>query len=377
MQGIVAEGQVMRRARTGAVPAGVRAVAACASVLWLSGCYLVQAASGEIDLLARSRPIPRVIADPSTDRATRDRLRLVEEARAFAVQDLGLGRGDSFRRYAELDRPYALWNVVATPEFSLRPLRWCFPVAGCVAYRGYFSQSSAQALAFKLTAGGDDATVDGVGTFSTLGHFPDPVLSTMLHWQETRLVGTIFHELAHERLYVSGDSEFNEAFASVVEDAGVRRWLAARGEARLLATFEASRRREAEFVALLREARARLDRIYRDGAPPAEMRVEKFREFGRLKFAYSQLRATWGGYAGYDRWFARPLNNANLVSVATYEDCVPGLEEELAAAGSLTAFYARAEGLAALSWADRHAAVCHPRAGDLALSQPRAKLARR
>ena len=264
----------------------------------------------------------------------------------------------SYERYADLGRPYALWNVVATPEFSLQPLRWCFPVAGCVTYRGYFSEPDALAMAWKLAARGDDSTVEGVATYSTLGHFPDPLLSTMLGWRDTRLVGTIFHELAHERLYVAGDSEFNEAFATVVEQAGVRLWLVVRGGEREIATYDSSKRREVEFVALLREARTDLARLYSSGLPAAEMRIEKNREFGRLKFDYQALKARWGGYAGYDTWFARPINNARLASVATYHDCVPGLERELAVAGSLPAFYARADALAKLTRDARRAAVC-------------------
>jgi predicted aminopeptidase len=180
----------------------------------------------------------------------------------------------------------------------------------------------------------------------------------MLGWRETRLVGTIFHELAHERLYVTGDSEFNEAFASVVEDEGVRRWLQRAGRTEELARFDEAAAREAEFAGLLRDARQRLQRLYRSDLPPEQMRIEKQREFGRLKFEYEQLRSTWGGYAGYDGWFRRTLNNAHLASVATYRDCMPGLRRELEQAGSLAAFYERAEELARLTLRERHQKVC-------------------
>ncbi len=321
----------------------------------------MQAASGQLDILDRSRPIPEVLADPGTPEATRATLELAQEARAFAVHELGLPDSDSFRKFADLGREYAVWNVVATPEFSLRPLRWCFPIAGCVAYRGYFHEPAAESFARRLITRGDDAVVEGVPTYSTLGHLPDPLMSTMLGWRETRLVGTMFHELAHERLYVAGDSEFNEAFATVVEDAGVRRWLVVRGEERQLASYEASLHRQVDFVALLRWTRAELTHLYSSAMPPADMRVEKNRAFGQLKFAYEQLRQQWGGYAGYDAWFARPLNNARLASVATYYDCVPGLQRELAAAGSLAAFYARADEFAKLKPAARRAALCRAR----------------
>ena len=327
----------------------------------MSGCYVMQAATGQIGVMAKSRPIESVIADRATTQATRSQLELAVEARAFAIRELALPDSRSYTRYADIGREYVLWNVVATPEFSLRPLRWCFPVAGCVSYRGYFHEADANAFAWRLAARGNDIVVEGVAAYSTLGHLPDPLPSTMIGWRESRLVGTIFHELAHERLYVAGDSGFNEAFASVVEDAGVRRWLTSRGEQRQLAAYEASRRRHAGFVALLVEARARLARLYGGGQPPAVMRVEKNRIFGRLKYEYQGLRQEWGGYAGYDDWFARPLDNASLASVATYRDCVPGLERELAAAGSMPGFYARAEQLAKLPLAERHAAVCEER----------------
>ncbi len=321
----------------------------------------MQAATGQLGVMARSRPIDSVIADPATTQATRSQLELAVEARAFAVSELGLPDSRSYTKYADIGREYVLWNVVATPAFSLRPLRWCFPVAGCVSYRGYFHEADANAFAWRLAARGDDVVVEGVAAYSTLGHLPDPLPSTMIGWRETRLVGTIFHELAHERLYVAGDSGFNEAFASVVEDAGVRRWLESRGEQRQLTAYEASRSRHAQFVALLGDARARLARLYGGGQPPAEMRLEKNRIFGRLKYDYQGLRQQWGGYAGYDDWFARPLDNASLASVATYSGCVPGLEQALAAAGSMPEFYERARGLARLSFADRHAAVCEGR----------------
>jgi len=324
----------------------------------LSGCYLVQAAAGQAAVLARSEPIPQVLADPRLPDATRARLELAQQARDFAIRELALPDGRSFRDYADLGRPYAVWNVVATPEFAVEPRRWCFAVAGCVAYRGYFDEAQAEALARRLARRGDDTTVGGVATYSTLGRLPDPVFNTMLGWTDTRFVGTIFHELAHERLYVPGDSEFSEAFASVVEEEGARRWLLAHGDSAGLSHYRTARDREAEFAALLRQARSRLAMLYASGAPSDTMGIEKQREFGRLKFDYSQLRARWGGFAAYDAWFARTLNNAHLAAVATYHDCVPGLRRELEAAGSMPAFHARAAALAKLPPEQRRAAVC-------------------
>jgi predicted aminopeptidase len=326
--------------------------------LSFSGCYVMQAAEGQMSVMSESRPITKVLADPATDPATRERLTLAQQARGFAIHELALPDGKSFREYADLGRPYAVWNVVATPEFSVAPRRWCFPVAGCVAYRGYFEEANAQSLALQLAMRGDDVAVGGVATYSTLGHLPDPLFNTMIGWRESRFVGTIFHELAHERLYVAGDSEFNEAFASVVEDEGVRRWFTAQGRAADLDAYRLAASREAEFAALLRGARARLARLYASGQPAATMRVEKQREFGRLKFDYQKLRQRWAGYAGYDGFFAPPLNNAHLASVATYMDCMPGLRRELDAAGSLPAFYERAAALGKLAVEERHEKLC-------------------
>jgi predicted aminopeptidase len=336
----------------------IRPLLLCCTLLPLSGCYVLQAASGQANVLARSEPIAQVIGDPATPAATRERLSLALEARSFAVAELGLPDGRSFRSYADLERPFAVWNVVAAPEFSVEPRQWCYPVAGCVAYRGYFRESSALAASRRLARRGDDVTVGGVATYSTLGRLPDPLLNTMLGWRESRLVATMFHELAHERLYVPGDSAFSEAFASVVEREGLQRWLLARGQQEDARQYLASLAREAQFADLLRTARARLAQLFASGADPGTLRVEKQREFGRLKFEYQLLRARWGGHAGYDAWFARTLNNAHLAAVATYHDCVPGLQRELAAAGSLAAFFARVADLARLSRAERHAAVC-------------------
>jgi predicted aminopeptidase len=340
-------------------------LAVLAAALALPGCYILQAAAGQAEVLNRSEPIEKLVADPATPAPLLARLELVVEARRFGMVELGLPDGRSFRKYADLGRPYAVWSVVAAPEFSVTPRRWCYPVAGCVAYRGYFDEARAGASARRLDVRGDDVTVGGVATYSTLGYLPDPVFKTMLGWRETRLVGTVFHELAHERMYVPGDSEFNEAFASVVEQEGVRRWLASRGRDDEFEAYRTALAREAEFAELLRHARERLRRLYASRAPSAQLWVEKQREFGRLKFEYTLLRARWGGYAGYDAWFARPLNNAHLVAVATYHDCVPGLQRELEAAGSLEAFYARVEELAALARAERHAEVCRDAPGTV------------
>src|ERR1700753_1223482 len=198
----------------------------------LPGCgtmYLAQAAGGQIHVLNARKPIDKVVADPKTPDPLRARLVEVRAARAFAVSELHLPDNRSYRTYADIKRPYVVWNVVATPEFSIEPKHWCFPIAGCVAYRGYFKERSARKFAAKLAAQGFDVTVGGVPAYSTLGKFADPVLSTMMRYDDSDLVAIIFHELAHQLLYVKNDTEFNEAFATMVEQAGLERWLEANG----------------------------------------------------------------------------------------------------------------------------------------------------
>src|SRR6185437_14397083 len=180
-------------------------------------------------------------ADPSTPEAVKARLTEVSAARDFASRELALPDNSSYRTYADVKRPYVVWNVVAAPEFSVRPRRWCFPVSGCVSYRGYFHERRARAFAANLASRGDDVQVDGVTAYSTLGHFADPVLSTMLRYGDPDLAGTIFHELAHQLIYIPGDSEFNESFAMTVEDEGLARWLRARGRSGELAGFRRER----------------------------------------------------------------------------------------------------------------------------------------
>ncbi len=339
-------------------PHCLRIAAIASAALALNGCYVLQAASGQAEVIHRSEPIADVLADPSTPAKTKARLQLVEAARAFAIDELALYDGKSYRNYADMGRPFVVHNVVATPEFAVEPHRWCFPITGCITYRGYFNEASARSYGRKLSLRGNDVSVDGVPTYSTLGRLPDPVFGSMLGWRDTRLVGTIFHELAHERLYFADDSAMNEAFASVVEDEGIRRWLLQQGRAGEIAGHEAALSRQKDFAALLRETRGRLARLYAADVPPDAKRIEKQREFGRLEFRYEQLRARWGGYAGYDGWFARTLNNAHLAAVATYEDCVPGLQHTLQAAGSLPAFYATVESTRRLDVKTRHAQLC-------------------
>lgn len=307
----------------------------------LTACYYTQAVRGQLEMMAKRTPIERVIEETG-DAALRERLTAVLEIRAFASRELGLPDNRSYRSYADLGRPYAVWNVVAAGEFSVDPVTWCFPVAGCVAYRGYFNEAAARRFAGRLSDQGYDVTVEGVAAYSTLGRFADPVLNTMIGGDEVRLAALIFHELAHQRVYVKGDTAFNEAFATVVEEAGVRRWLEDRGRQDRLESYLASQARHAQFTDLLRGTRERLRDLYASDLPEHVMRERKAAGFDALRARYRALRdGEWSGWRGYDAFFDRELNNAHLVSVATYHDRVPGLRARLAACDDdLGCFYA-------------------------------------
>jgi predicted aminopeptidase len=336
-----------------------RLLTIAAAGLPLTGCYLMQAASGQMSIAAKREPIAAMLAASSTPPQLRTRLEYVAAARDFASRELGLPDNESYRSYADLGRPYVVWNVFAAPEFSVEPRRWCFPIAGCVVYRGYFKEEAAQRYARKLRRRGDDAAVGGVSAYSTLGHFKDPVLSTMLGWSDAQLAATLFHELAHQVVYVPGDSEFNESFATVVEEAGLERWLAVRQRTQDLVVWREQRERQSQFIALLLAARTKLRALYESALPDDEKRSRKQYAFGELKLDYARLRQQWNGYSGYDRWFDRTLTNAHLVSAATYYGCVPGLQRVLSeAGGDLRRFYDEARRLARMDKDARSLAVC-------------------
>lgn len=316
--------------------------------------YYAQSVGGQLELLDRRRPIDELLRDPDTDSALRERLRLVKRLRRFASEALGLPENDSFRSYADLERPYVVWNVFAAPEFSLEPKRWCFPLVGCLAYRGYFARDDAMRFGGRLRAQGYDVYVAGVSIYSTLGWFDDPMLNTIVDWPEPRLAGVIFHELAHQRLYQRGATAFNESFAMTVEQEGVRRWMKARARGEALCAYRAERQRDQAFVGLVMRTRAQLARLYAKKLSPDAVRERKASILLQMRTTYRDLRARWDGYAAYDRWMNGPLNNAKLASVATYHQYVPAFRALLAREeGDLEAFYAAAEVLAELPEAQR------------------------
>jgi len=327
-----------------------------------SGCYLVESAQGQLSLMSKRVPISRVIANPSTPPAVRSQLEAVASIREFAVHQLGLPDNGSYRSYADIGRPYVVWNVVAAPEFSVDAKEWCYPIVGCVAYRGYFVQRRGDSFAGKLRRRGLDVSISGVAAYSTLGHFNDPILSTMLGWNDVELASIIFHELTHQMLYIPNDADFNEAFATTVEEEGVRRWLRAQGRDKDSADYALQQERYEQVIGLLTRTRAELRALYASGIEPKSMRERKAAAYVELRASYARLRAGWGGHGPFEVSFEGDINNAYLASVATYFVCVPGFERELAAAGGdLEAFYRRVRTLARLDQGRRDALLCGQR----------------
>ena len=312
-------------------------LALAAGCLALSGCYYVHLAAGQLDMNRRREPIAALVAGKHTDETLRRRLDYASRARDFAISDLGLPDNGSYRSYADLGRPYATWNLFAAPEFSIKPRRWCFPIAGCVVYRGYFKEPDAARAARRMADGGYDVYVGPSLAYSTLGHLRDPVLNTMLRYGDAELAALIFHELAHQAAYIPGDSDFNEAFATVVENEGARRWLTHLGRDDELAAFLAMGRREQQLAEWMVATRGRLATLYKSGAPADEMRSAKTAELTRLRESMSALGVKSIG----------DLNNARLAAVATYYRCVPALTALLEQHnGNLPDYYAAIRALA-------------------------------
>ncbi len=314
----------------------------------LSGCatlgYYGQAARGQAEILLGRRPLADVIADPASPPELRRKLALAREARAFAVHELGLPDNASYLRYTDLHRPFVVWNVFAAQALALTPIESCFPIVGCLSYRGYFQESKARAYAAALAARGDDVYVGGVAAYSTLGWFSDPLLNTMLVWDDRRLVKTLFHELAHQRVYFPDDTAFNESFAMAVADLGYAHWRASHGET---VDADEEERRDAALIDLLIRHRDALETLYaRLDLDDAAKHAGKRAQFAALAADYAVLKADWHGDSSYDRWMSEDMNNAKLASIATYHEGVPGFLALFAQCGqSFAEFHRRVEAM--------------------------------
>jgi predicted aminopeptidase len=325
------------------------------AAMLVSACalpYYWQAVGGQIGLLRKREPIEKIVADESRDSTLRAQLGAVTAIREFAVATLELPDNDSYTTYVDLGRPYVVWNVVAAERFSVTPLQWCFPFAGCVSYRGYFDRAAAEKFAEQLAEQGYDTYLGGSGAYSTLGYFDDPVLNTMLGGSTASLAGLLFHELAHQKLYVRDDSELSEAFATAVEEHGVEAWLAERGEAGAVERYRMGTERRAEFAALIAAQQARLAEIYAMQSDDALKLDAKARAFAILQSEYVAFKERWGGTTEYDGWLEGALNNATLAAIATYRRWLPALKWRLQGMG-IRQFYADVAALAELPEPER------------------------
>jgi predicted aminopeptidase len=326
----------------------MRTLAAVLALALLAGCeslsYYGQAIGGHFKLLSAARPIDSWLADPATSSELKERLESARRIREYATRELHLPDNASYTAYADLGRRFAVYNVFAAPKFSVEPKAECFPITGCVAYRGFFSEKDALRHAERLRAEGYDVYVGGILAYSTLGWFDDPLLSTFIRYPESQVARLVFHELAHQVVYAKNDTTFNESFAVVVEEEGVRRWLEREGRAAELAAFQAAQARKRELAARIKETRERLKHIYAMQLSPEAMLEQKKGEFDRLHAAFPGIVA------------AEP-NNAFLASIALYNELVPAFERVLAESGNLDAFYERARKLAASGRAERDAVL--------------------
>jgi predicted aminopeptidase len=296
--------------------------------LTLTSCsgagYVAQSLKGHAGIMAARQSVSRLISDPSTPADLRARMEAASAMRQFASDELDLPDNASYRSYVDIGRDYVTIAVYAAPEFSLTPTIWCFPVFGCVPYRGYFSRDAVAKTVRELQEQGLDVHVTGITAYSTLGWSADPLLSTMFTRDRTYLASLVFHELAHQRVYVNNDTAFNEAFAVAVEMTGVRKWLKVQGDAAALARYEAGLKRNAEFLELVAKTKRELAQIYATPATAERKRAEKAAAIERLRTRYRRMRdESWGGFAGYDNWVEGPVNNAKLAATSVYNDLVP------------------------------------------------------
>jgi predicted aminopeptidase len=311
----------------------------------------MQAASGQWEVMRKREPIDEVIEDTKTSPELAARLRLLDEARDFSVEILGLPDNKSYRTYADLERDYVVWNVFAAPEFSLTPKQWCFPVAGCVSYRGYFSKDNALRASKRLSDDGFDIAVGGVAAYSTLGNFNDPILSTMMRWDDIDLVAVLFHELAHQVVYVKDDSAFNESFATAVEEIGVKRWLESRGAEEKMAEYIAGRELQQSLLGLVAVARSVLEKVYASDIDVEYKRVLKRERLKTLaEDVAAEIQRNGGEGTG---WLTGTLNNARLISTTLYEGRLPSFRAlYIRCEKNLQCFYAEAKKLGAMDFTD-------------------------
>lgn len=329
-------------------------------VVSLEGCssfgYYMQAAGGQWSLAAQRRQIAGLIAANDTPPPLRHRLELVQSIRHYAGTALDLDAGDSYRQYVALDRPFVVWNVFATPALAMTPVRWCFPVAGCVDYRGYFHEDDARRFALRLARRGDDTYVGGVPAYSTLGWFDDPVLSTFIWRDDAHLAELMFHELAHRRFYLKGDTPFNESYATAVAAEGVCEWLTASGRRTALARYRLASRTEERFLEWAAGHREALAKLYAEPISDTEKRRRKVAQIDAMQHEFENLLSSEPAFEPYRQWVMNDLNNAKLISARAYHRWVDAFRQLMHGhAGDWPGFYRAVSRLADMPAQARHA----------------------
>ncbi|NKB33985.1 MAG: aminopeptidase [Pseudomonadales bacterium] len=317
--------------------------------------YYTQAARGQLAIVFGREDIQRLINDAEVSADLRGKFSEVLRIREFAEDELNLPVASNYSTYVDVNREHVVWNVFAAPEFSTDPVNWCYPIAGCVAYRGYFDEDGAESYAAQLEEEGFDVYTGGVDAYSTLGWFDDSLLSTVMSRSNYQLAGLIFHELAHQVAYLPGDTTFNESFATAVEREGIRRWLQATDQPETIVIAERDRLHQQEFIELVTRYRDQFDELYEQDLSEAQKRSGKTALQNQLRSEYDILKVNWNGYAGYDAWFSRSLNNAQLSTVSSYNDLVPYFNGLLAESdGDLSAFFDEVKALVSMSDDDRN-----------------------
>jgi predicted aminopeptidase len=329
-------------------------------VVLASGCtdvrYYMQSVRGQLDVVSRRQDIAEMLADETLPQAMRERLGLVLAVRNFAVDSMQLPESGSYTAYADLERDYAVKNLFAAPEFSTHLRSWCYPIVGCATYRGYFDEGMLHETASQLRQQGYDVYTGRVAAYSTLGWFEDPILNTVMGWPEYQLVGLIFHELAHHRLYIDDDTVFNESFASAVEQSGIELWYSTRAQQEQVEVYLQRKNSRKLVVEVIFRIRKELAALYEQEIPAEEMREKKAELMQQAKEEYQGLGEQVTASSGFNRWFAGELNNAKLGSVAAYNNYVGAFLAILASHDyDYAKFYEHVEALGRLEQPEREA----------------------
>ena len=315
-----------------------------ASAISLTACaqldYYSQSIAGQWEIISHSKPIEEILLDENVPDSVKEKLSSINKIRNFAIEDLKLPGKNSYLSYADINRKYVVWNIIATPKLSLKPVKWCYPVAGCLDYRGYFEKQDALNQAKLLREEGYDVFIGGVSAYSTLGWFDDPVLNTMLKKDSNNLIKIIFHELAHQKIYIRNDTEFNEAFAETVAIIGTRKWLSTYRSKSELEEFNRKQKVEDRFVSIVLKARNELEKIYNSGLPDQLKLQIKNRILANMREEYKSTWTYHDNESNYDEWFENEINNAKITAVVTYRNLIPGFVQLLEySENNLDSFY--------------------------------------